>query len=512
MDLYLEPSIINGSNFLEKLENNDCLKLKQGILIHSSRFELQQDKEYKREILPVDGEWLILATCHFLCWKNFASQESSNFCEVDQASSRSGETIEIEAETVDINILEEVAKKRTKEKKEIRGKRHGHLTGARQPCPPCPHKKKLRWRLLEKLHKLRRKFNNYPFYKQHSHSDCGAACLKMVSKYWGKNLDYKQIVDAAQINRSGASLQNLIDAAESLGFNVLPGKSDLLGLESNTLPAIAHWDGNHYVVVYQVTSKLVIIGDPQIGKLFLSRQDFCSHWTGYALWLNPTAKFIEQESKKISFGQFTHLLRPYKVILLEIVVASSVINLLGLISPIFVQILLDQVISSGAIATFWTIGSGLLIARIVQEILVSLRRYLLFHTAHKLDLTLIVSFISHALKLPLSYFDLRYVGDITSRIAENRKIRQFITADAITTLLDVCSVFLFAGLMFWYSPLLSVLALAVVPILIALTWLFTPVLMNLSRRVFSAGTTEQSYLIEFLSGITTVKSIDLSEK
>jgi ATP-binding cassette, subfamily B, bacterial len=352
---------------------------------------------------------------------------------------------------------------------------------------------------------------NFPFYRQHSRADCGAACLRMVASYWGKAIDYQLLVDLASINRSGASLANLIDAAESLGFSASPGKSDLLGLSKNPLPAIAHWSGNHYVVVYKITSKIVVIADPKIGIKKLSRQDFCAHWTGYALWLEPTARFYQQENKQAELGKFINLLRPYKTVLLEILITSVVVNLLGLVLPIFTQVLLDRVVNYGASATFWAIGSGLLIARIVQSILLSLRRYLLFHTADKLDLTLIVGFVGHALKLPLSYFESRYVGDITSRIQENRKIRQFLTADTITTLLDVLNIFLFAGLMFWYSPKLTLLALVIVPILIVLTKLFTPLLMNLSRQVFSAGALEQSYLIEFLSGITTIKSMAVEQ-
>lgn len=355
-----------------------------------------------------------------------------------------------------------------------------------------------------------RKFKNYPFYRQHSTADCGAACLMMISRYWGrKNRDYKQIVDVANINRFGASLKNLIDAGEYIGFNVLPGKSDLSGLEKNTLPAIAHWDGNHFVVVYEVSPKQVIISDPKIGQRSLSRENFCAHWTGYALWLNPTSKFYQPDENKqlSSLGQFISLLKPYKIILLEIFVASTVVQLLGLISPIFTQILLDQVIGSQTIATFWTIGSGLLISQVVQEILLSVRRYLLFHTANKLDLSLIVNFISHVLKLPLDFFESRYVGDITSRVDENLKIRQFLTTDAITTLLDVGGIFLCASLMFWYSWQLSVLALIIVPILMLINLFFTPLLISLSRSAFNALAKEQSYLIEFLSGIGTVKSM-----
>ncbi len=137
----------------------------------------------------------------------------------------------------------------------------------------------------------------------------------------------------------------------------------------------------------------------------------------------------------------------------------------------------------------------------------SLRRYLLFHTANKLDLSLVVGFINHTFDLPLNYFENRYVGDITSRISENHKIRSFITGDAITTLLDILSVFVYIGLMFWYSWTLSLLALAVIPVFAISTIIFTPFLLRMSRESFTAKTNEGSYLIQALKGIGTIKSM-----
>ena len=135
-----------------------------------------------------------------------------------------------------------------------------------------------------------------------------------------------------------------------------------------------------------------------------------------------------------------------------------------------------------------------------------LRQYLLDHTAHKLDVALIVAFIRHTLRLPLSFFESRYVGDIISRVQENTKIQRFLSGEASSILLDLITVFIYVGLMFWYSWKMALLALVIVPPFFLLALIATPFLRRISRDIFNAYATESSYLIESLSGVRTVKS------
>lgn len=491
MIVYLEEfSSISSFSLRNKLNGCEFIIL-EGSIYHSSGEELEKNLQYSFSALPKSGYWIIEKKTKIYCINLLR-----DFCSSDQQLSYQESYSNTNMEVTDTAAY-------VKQKK-IEISNSLALNTIKKFLF-------LKERINNLIKQVGYKFNNYPFYRQTTTMDCGAACLMMVCRYWGKNLDYQQIIELAEINRSGVTLQKLFEAGEFLGFKVLPGQSDLPGLEKNSLPAIAHWDGNHYVVVYKINKKQVIIGDPKIGQRFLTRENFVNHWTGYGLWLEPTSKFYQQENSDVRWSQFTNLLRPYKVILLEVFIASLVLNIIGLISPILTQILLDQVITYQSISTFWAIGFAILISRIFQELFLALRRYLLFHTANKLDLTLIVSFITHILKLPLSYFESRYVGDLTSRIAENRKIRQFITTDALTVILDIGNIFLFAGLMFYYSWKLSFIALSIVPILLVTTLVFTPLLKSLSRQVFGAGAKESSYLIEFLSGISTIKSLAIDQ-
>jgi len=134
-----------------------------------------------------------------------------------------------------------------------------------------------------------RKFTKrYPFFEQQSAADCGAACLVMVGRYWGKNLSINRLRDLANVSRSGASMRSLSAAAESLGFATRPVKASLDKFAQQSLPAIAHWQGRHYIVVYEITKKQVIVADPAIGQRQLTIKEFLAGWTGYALLLQPT--------------------------------------------------------------------------------------------------------------------------------------------------------------------------------------------------------------------------------
>ncbi len=355
-------------------------------------------------------------------------------------------------------------------------------------------------------HWLQRITHRYPFFAQQSGSDCGAASLVMVSRYWGKRFSVNRIRDIANVDRNGASLRGLSAAGESIGFSTRPVKASLDQLAKQTLPAIVHWEGKHYIVVYEVTKKEVIVCDPAIGQLTLTHQEFKEKWTGYALLLQPTALFKDTKETITPFWQFFELVKPYSLVLFEVFIASLFIQIFGLITPIFTQLILDRVVVQRSELTLFAVGLGLLIFGLFKVAMTGLRQYLLDHTANKVDLALIVGFIRHTLRLPLSFFESRYVGDIISRVQENRKIQRFLSGEALSILLDLLTVFIYVGLMFWYSWKMALLVLVIVPPFFLLALIATPFLRRISREIFNSYANENSYLIEVLSGVRTVKS------
>jgi len=355
-------------------------------------------------------------------------------------------------------------------------------------------------------HLWQKVMGRYPFFAQQSGSDCGAACLVMVSRYWGKRFSVNRLRDIANVDRNGASLRGLLTAAESLGFATRPVKASLKQLGKQKLPAIVHWEGKHYIVVYEITAKYVIVADPAIGQRTLTHEEFNNDWTGYTLLLQPTAMLKETKETSTPFWQFFELIKPHSVVMLEVFIASIFIQIFGLITPLFTQLILDRVVVQRSELTLTAVGIGLLIFSLFRVAMTGLRQYLLDHIANRIDLALIVGFIRHTLRLPLSFFETRYVGDIISRVQENRKIQRFLSGEALSILLDLFTVFIYVGLMFWYSWKMALLALIIVPPFALLALIATPFLQRISREIFNAVNKESSYLIEALTGVRTVKA------
>lgn len=351
----------------------------------------------------------------------------------------------------------------------------------------------------------------YPFFAQQSGSDCGAACLVMIGRYWGQRLSANRVREIANVNRDGASLRSLAAAAETVGFASRPVKATLDKLAQQTLPAVVHWEGRHYIVVYEITPKKVIVCDPAIGQRSFTHAEFKAKWTGYALLLQPTVKLKDAEGKNTGLWKFFELVKPHWKILTEIFVASLLIQVFGLITPLFTQLLLDKVIVQGSIATLNAVGLGLVIFGLFRIAVNTVRQYLLSHTANRVSVAMLVGFLKHTFRLPLSYFESRYVGDITSRIQENQKIQSFLTGETLSIILDLLTVIVYMGMMFWYNWQLAMLVLLIVPPFFILALASTSILRRMSREIFNASAEQSSYLIQSLTGIRSVRSMAIEQ-
>jgi ATP-binding cassette, subfamily B, bacterial HlyB/CyaB len=352
----------------------------------------------------------------------------------------------------------------------------------------------------------------YPVIEQQSTSDCGAACLAMISSYWGKRFSLNRLREMTNIDRNGSSLRGLAVAAENIGFASRPVKASLDQLAKQPLPAIAHWQGKHYVIVYEVGQKAVTVVDPAMGQRRISRAAFRAGWTGYALLLQPTTSLKQAEEAHLSaFWQFFELVKPHRLILLEVLLASILVQIFGLLIPLLTQLLLDRVVVQRSTLTLTAVGIGLLIFSLFRVGMTGLRQYLLDYTANKVDLSLVIGFIRHTFQLPLRFFESRYVGDIISRVQENYKIQQFLTGEALSISLDLLTVFVYVGLMFWYSWKMALLALAIVPPFFLIALVATPFFRRMSKEIFNAMAAQNSYLIEALTGIRTIRSMSIEQ-
>ena len=355
--------------------------------------------------------------------------------------------------------------------------------------------------------KRRQLWRKYPLIQQQSSSDCGAACLAMISRYWGKRLSINYLRELIGVGRSGASLKSLAKAAENIGYHARPVRASLNKIAEQQKPWIAHWKGDHYIVVYRLKNDKVLVADPGEGKCEFSTSEFVTAWTGYALLLEPTENLYEAPEEKRSLSRFLKLLLPYRSIGITIIVASLLIQVLGVISPLFTQIILDRVVTNRSQSTLNVMVIGMLLFGSLGIGLSSIRNYLLSYLANRLDLTMISGFVNHALNLPLKFFESRRVGDIITRVQENQKIQQFLIQNLLLSWLDFVTGFVYLALMLYYNWQLTALILCLIPPIVILTLAATPLLRKISRARFNAAADQNSSLVEMMTGISTVKAV-----
>jgi ATP-binding cassette subfamily B protein len=362
---------------------------------------------------------------------------------------------------------------------------------------------------FRKLSSFYRKHIRFPFIQQHDEMTCGTTCIMMISKYYGKIFASSRLREMAHVDLSGSSLANLASAAEQLGYMTRGMKLDYDTLKSVTLPCIVHWQGYHYIVVYKIDEKFVWVADPAIGLRKYSRSYFENNWNGITLILEPTPEFEKQKEDKSSLRNFGQFVAPYKMILVEVFIASLLLNVFGLATPIFTQNIVDKVLMHQNISMLNIMLLGMLLVLVFRVLTMIVRQYLIIHTSMKIDLRMLTYFYKHLLALPLGYFKVRKIGDFITRFGENLKIRNFMTNTALTLVLDSILIVVYLSLMFYYNIQLTLLVLIFIPVFIAITLSFTPVLKRLNMDSFAARAEARSHLIESINAVDTVKAMNI---
>lgn len=351
----------------------------------------------------------------------------------------------------------------------------------------------------------RRRARRYPALMQVSETDCAAACLAMILRYYGKHVSINRLRELANVGRDGASLYDAAAAAEALGFRTRSIRAADPSLDKIGLPAIAHWQGFHYIVVYEVTRDHVVVADPAVGLRRLARAEFARGWTGYLILLAPTPSIENVKESKTAFGRFLPLLMPYRKLLFEILLCSLGLQLFGLASPIFMQVIVDKALVYKNANMLNVLLMGMIIVAVFQTATMGLRQYLMVHTTRRIDLEMMVAFYRHVLSLSMRYFQDRRVGDILKRFGENEKIRELLTGRALTVVLDCVMIVVYLGMMFYYNVSLTLVVLAFIPGYAGLTFVMTPIMKRQSRLSFERAAEAESHMVESVTAIGTVK-------
>ncbi|MCB0595564.1 MAG: peptidase domain-containing ABC transporter [Lewinellaceae bacterium] len=350
--------------------------------------------------------------------------------------------------------------------------------------------------------------------KQHDVTDCGAACLCSVSAFHKLKLPISRIRQMASTDQKGTNVLGLLEAAEKLGFSAKGVRGDTGCLDKIPLPAIAHviveQGLHHFVVVYKVKKKSVIIMDPAVGKrVRLSTEAFRDMWTGILVLLTPNDTFRPGNRQVPVWRRFWELARPHKTILVQALFGAVVYTLLGLSTSIYIQKITDFVLVEGNVNLLNLLSTGMLILLGLQIFIGVLKNIFTIRTGQKIDALLLVEYYKHLLRLPQRFFDTMRVGEIISRVNDAIKIRTFVNDVVINLLVNVLVVAFSFGLMFTYYWKLGLILFAIVP-LYALIYLIANSLNKKRERQLMQRSAElESQLVESLNAIKTIKLFGL---
>ena len=352
----------------------------------------------------------------------------------------------------------------------------------------------------------------YQIVLQHSEEDCGAACLATVAKHYGRTFTLNRVREAVGTGSRGTTLLGLSRGADALGFNARQVKaaSQLIDrLNEVPLPAIIHWKGYHWVVLYGQKGKKYALADPGIGMRYLTRQELDTGWSdGVMLLLVPDdSRFDEQPDEKVGgFGRYLGRVWPYRFILAQAIAINFAVGLLSLASPLMMQLLTDDVLVRGDTQLLTTVAIGVIAMNLFRSAVTLVQSHLIGHFGQRLQLGLILEYGRKLLRLPLSYFEGRRSGEVVSRIADVHAINTLVSQIVLGLPSQFFIALVSLSLMLFYSWGLTLASLAAFVIVTLVSLLFLPALRQKTRNLIVLGTENQGFLVETFRGVQILKT------
>ena len=336
--------------------------------------------------------------------------------------------------------------------------------------------------------------------------DCGAASLGMICRHFGRKVSLARIRQLCHTSTDGTSLKALCRAATELGLAARALKVSLRNLPVLPLPAIIHWEGNHWMVLYDVQDAYVKVADPARGLRKIPRKEFEQNWSGYAALFDYTTAFANAPESKPGLAWILPFLAKFKVIFAQVMLLAVAITVLELLFPIFTEMVVDKVIVEKNIGLLKIILLGMGAALFFVQAASLAQEYLLSFAAVRLD-TAILDFLSRQmLSLPMTYFTSRRTGDIQRRLDGARQVRQFAVQHGIGAILALVQLAGALGLMAIYSPSLMFAFLLTTPLYGGLMFFSQKVLRPLFAGVEESQSKYSSHQIDAIKGIEAVKA------
>ncbi|MCP3446168.1 type I secretion system permease/ATPase [Bradyrhizobium sp. CCGUVB14] len=338
-----------------------------------------------------------------------------------------------------------------------------------------------------------------------SNNSSGLQCLQLLLRFHQISIDPEQIKH--RFSGSPVGVAEMLLCARELRLKARAVSFRWSSLVNLPLPAIAELNDGGFLILGLATADDVLIQMPSVGRpQRLRREEFLAKWTGRLVMMTRRASLADL-ARRFDITWFLQAMHKYRRLLAEVLVASFFLQLFGLVTPLFFQVVTDKVLTHRGYTTLDVLVIGLVTVSIFETALGGLRTYVFSHTTNRIDVELGARLFRHLIALPISYFEARRAGDSVARVRELENIRNFLTSSALTLVIDLFFTFVFLAVMFYYSVELSWIVLGSFPFYIVLSAGVTPIFRRRLDRKFDRGAENQAFLVESVSAIHTLKAM-----
>ncbi len=360
--------------------------------------------------------------------------------------------------------------------------------------------------------------DNFPFYKQLDASDCGATCLRMVARHHGRHYSLEYLRELSYLDREGASLMGIADAAEKIGLRTLGVKTNFGRLQNELpLPCIAHWKQNHFLVVYRIANGKVYVADPAVGKVQLTEQEFLDNWIsdvyhtepqGILLLLETSPEFFQREGEttnRSGLGILRQYLVPHRRLIWQLALGLLLGSIIQLIFPFLMQALVDKGVQIKNLSFVYLILAAQAMLFFSQVAVEFIRGWILLHIGTRVNINLVSDFLIKLMRLPMAFFDSKMTGDLLQRIYDNERVERFLTSSSLVTLFSVVSLLVFGIVLLFYN--IWIFAIFFIAALLYFGWvaIFLQRRRALDYRRFEQMADNQNALIQLVNGMQEIK-------
>lgn len=347
---------------------------------------------------------------------------------------------------------------------------------------------------------------------------CGLACMAMICYHWGQEYSVKFLNKFCTASKDGVSFKGLSDLSDTLGLHCISGKVSIQELRECPLPAILHWNQNHFIVLYKIKNNKFYIADPSKGKLVLNETEFSHHFIsltsdnkekGLAMFFEPTEKFgiIKDDTinNERNFKFLSKYIFKHKLYFIQIIVGMIFACCMQLLFPFLTQSIVDTGIHTKNIGLIWLILIGELTIVIGRTITDIIRNWLLLHISMRINISIVSDFFIKLLKLPMSFFDTKLMGDIFQRISDHDRIQKFLTSQILKISFAVLSFFIFGIVLCYYN--ITVFLIFLIGSFLYATWitLFLRKRRKIDYNLFEQQAANQNRTYQFITGIQEIK-------